>query len=103
MIGDVLSMLTSFPEDYFEISMKAVHRKLTDVRDSLASSVWRPQFIKSLRTYPEFETAALEVAIPSCDACHLGGRKSTIVARLSGNPYDKDTLTVKHLHQSFLV
>lgn len=60
------------------------------LRDSLvASSVWRPQFKISLERYPKFELTQLNYAVPGCDACHLGGRKSSRVGRLGGIPYDK--------------
>lgn len=60
------------------------------LRDSLvASSVWRPKFKISLERYPNFELTQLDYAVPGCDACHFGGRKSTLVGRLGGVPYDK--------------
>ncbi len=36
----------------------------------------------------------LDFAVPHCDACHLGGRKSTVEGRLKGIPYDKLSLEV---------
>lgn len=60
------------------------------LRDSLvASSVWRLEFKKSLENYPEFSLTELDYAVPGCDACHLGGRRSTRIGRLGGIPYDK--------------
>lgn len=60
------------------------------LRDSLvASSVWRLEFKISLERYPKFELTQLGYAVPGCDACHLGGRKSSLVGRLGGTPYDK--------------
>lgn len=65
------------------------------MRDSLVtSSVWRTSFKKPLMTYPEFETVHMDFASPGCDACHLGGRMSTITGRVSGEPYDKLTYEV---------
>ena len=59
------------------------------LRDSLvASSVWRPEFKKALEKYPRFELTELDYVVPGCDACHLGGRKSKLIGRLSGFPYD---------------
>lgn len=55
----------------------------------MASSVWRPEFKGPLEAYPEFDLIPLDFAVPACDACHLGGRMSTLVGRLSGSPYDK--------------
>lgn len=69
--------------------LNVARRKIVGLRDSLvASSVWRPDFKKSLETYPVFTLAHLDFAVPACDACHLGGRMSTLNGRLSGTPYD---------------
>jgi fatty acid-binding protein DegV len=54
----------------------------------VASSVWRPDFKKSLEAYPDFSLAQLSFSVPHCDACHLGGRISTIQGRLAGSAYD---------------
>jgi hypothetical protein len=70
-------------------------RKLSGLRDSLvASSTWRSGFKKSLETYPDFELIRMGVALPMCDACHMGGRISTLLGRVSGQPYDRVTFEV---------
>lgn len=75
---------------YFSVPLQIARRKLSGLRDSLvASSVWRPDFKNQLQRYPTFELAPLSFAIPACDACHLGGRLSTLLGRVSGNPYDR--------------
>ncbi|TFK55040.1 hypothetical protein OE88DRAFT_1805440 [Heliocybe sulcata] len=77
-------------EEYFRVPLHIARRKLTGMRDSLvASSVWRPDFKGPLEKYPNLEVVALEVTIPHCDACHLGSRVSTLLGRVSGEPYDK--------------
>ncbi len=84
-------------DDYFSVPLQIARRKITGMRDSLVtSSVWRPEFKKPLETYPDFETIQLDFALPSCDACHLGGRISTRLGRVSGDPYDKLTFQVHH-------
>lgn len=81
-------------DEYFSVPLSMTKRKLADLRDSLASSVWRPAYKKVLLTYPEFNLHVLDFAIPQCDACHLGGRLSKFVGRLSGDPYDSTTFQV---------
>lgn len=77
-------------QDYFSFPLRTTRRKLLGLRDSLvASSVWRPKFKKALDKYPTFECIPLDFAVPSCDACHLGGRLSTLLGRLGGIAYDK--------------
>ncbi|CCM02373.1 uncharacterized protein FIBRA_04468 [Fibroporia radiculosa] len=79
-------------QQYFIVPLSVTRRKISGMRDSLVtSSTWRPEFKKSLDTYPDFETFRLDFATPSCDACHLGGRMSTILGRLGGRPYDRDS------------
>ncbi|KAF8964710.1 hypothetical protein BDZ97DRAFT_1757813 [Flammula alnicola] len=76
-------------EQYFSVPLQVTRRKLSGLRDSLvSSSVWRPEFKKCLEKYPEFELVRLDLAVPSCDACHLGGRMSTLLGRLSGSSYN---------------
>ncbi|KAG6879983.1 hypothetical protein C0992_008576 [Termitomyces sp. T32_za158] len=78
-----------YREQYFSMPLQTVRRKLSGLRDSLvSSSVWRPDFKKALATYPVFNLIPLDFSVPSCDACHLGGRMSTLIGRLSGSPYD---------------
>ncbi|KAF5377022.1 hypothetical protein D9757_007754 [Collybiopsis confluens] len=77
-------------EEYFSVPLIAARRKITGLRDSLvASSVWRPDYKGSLEKYPEFDLTQLDFGVPGCDACHLGGRTSTLVGRLLGQPYDR--------------
>jgi hypothetical protein len=52
------------------------------------SSVWRRDFRKALELYPDLTLSKLDFAVPHCDACHLGGRQSTVAAWLKGIPYD---------------
>ncbi|KAG8217534.1 hypothetical protein J3R82DRAFT_5683 [Butyriboletus roseoflavus] len=77
-------------EEYLSVPLQTTRRKLSGMRDSLvASSTWRSDFKKVLETYPKFTLVRLKFAIPQCDACHLGGRASTLLGRLSGKPYDE--------------
>jgi len=81
---------TSSEEEYFFIPLQVARRKLSGLRDSLvSSSVWKPAFTRNLEKYPEFQLIELDFAVPSCDACHLGGRMSTLLGRLSGFQYNK--------------
>ncbi|KAH7889668.1 hypothetical protein F5I97DRAFT_1846179 [Phlebopus sp. FC_14] len=77
-------------EQYFSVPLQVARRKLSGMRDSLVtSSVWRPAFKKALEKHPEFSLLRLDFTVPECDACHLGGRMSTLLGRASGKPYDK--------------
>ncbi|KAF8894643.1 hypothetical protein BD779DRAFT_1502200 [Infundibulicybe gibba] len=76
-------------EEYFSVPLQITRRKILGLRDSLVtSSVWKPKFKKPLDRYPEFELVPLDFAVPSCDACNLGGRMSTLLGRTYGFPYD---------------
>ncbi|KAL1944526.1 hypothetical protein VTO73DRAFT_2956 [Trametes versicolor] len=77
---------------YFAVPLQIARRKLSGMRDSLvAGSTWRPNFRKALDTYPDLDVHGLEFTVLGCAACNLGGRKSTLQGRLSGEPYDKLT------------
>ena len=84
-------------DEYFSVPLEIVRRKLDGVRDSIASSKWRPSFTKALKSSPEFHITSLNSAVPYCDACHLGGRMSTFIGRLDGKPYDTTTFQVNLL------
>ncbi|KAI6005918.1 hypothetical protein EDD15DRAFT_2214729 [Pisolithus albus] len=76
-------------EQYFSLPLQITRRKLLGMRDSLVvSSVWGPDFKKSLEKYPEFNLLRMDFGLPVCDACRLGGRVSTLLGRVSGTPYD---------------
>ncbi|KAG8896036.1 hypothetical protein FRB99_000215 [Tulasnella sp. 403] len=78
--------------DYFSVSLSALSRKLGALKDSLVrSSVWKERFTTAINTHPDFELSDLDYAVPHCDACCLGGRKSTLLGRSSGDPYDRNT------------
>ncbi|KAI6022694.1 hypothetical protein EDC04DRAFT_2727848 [Pisolithus marmoratus] len=77
-------------EQYFSLPLQVTRRKLLGMRDSLvASSVWGPDFKKTLEKYPEFTLLRMDFSLPGCDACRLGGRKSTLHGIVSGTPYDE--------------
>ncbi|KAG2034904.1 hypothetical protein BDR03DRAFT_963948 [Suillus americanus] len=77
-------------DKYFSVPLQVARRKLSGMKDSLVtSSVWRPQFKRSLERYPRFELVRMKFSAPQCDACNLGGRISTLIGRVNGKPYDK--------------
>ncbi|THH33837.1 hypothetical protein EUX98_g254 [Antrodiella citrinella] len=79
--------------DFMEQLSKGIaRRKIDGTRDSIVtSSIWRTDYKKPLQMYPVFEVDHMQFSVPSCDACRLGGRISTLTGRLSGEPYDKQT------------
>ena len=85
-------------DEYFSVPFHIVRRKISGIRDSLASSVWRPHFKGALQKYPEFKINLLDFSVPICDACHMGGRISTFVGRTGGSPYDKLTFEVRFVN-----
>lgn len=36
----------------------------------------------------------MDMALPMCNACHMGGRVSTLIGRVGGMPYDRTTFEV---------
>jgi hypothetical protein len=59
-----------------------MRRRVLGMRDSLvASSTWRAGFKAALEKYPALHVREMEFSVPNCDACHLGGRKATLLGR----------------------
>jgi len=81
-------------EHYFSVPFQVIRRKTSSTRDSIASSVWRRDYRNALELYPDLTLVKMDFAVPHCDACHLGGRQSTVEGRLKGIPYDKLSLEV---------
>lgn len=78
--------------EYFVEALSVMRRKLSGIQDSLVtSSVWRNDFKNALRTYPELTLETMTFSLPTCDACHIGGRVSTIVGHLGGSRYNTQT------------
>ncbi|KAI0256818.1 hypothetical protein BJV78DRAFT_1167155 [Lactifluus subvellereus] len=75
-------------EHYFSVPFQVIRRKISGTRDSIASSVWRSEYREALERYPDLTLTKLDFAVPRCDACHLGGRLSTVSGWLKGIPYD---------------
>jgi hypothetical protein len=84
------ALIWSPEEEYFSVPLQVMRRKLSGMKDSLAtSSVWKPEFKKPLERYPDFQLVRMEFSAPYCDACNLGGRVSKLLGRVSGESYDK--------------
>ncbi|KAI1437744.1 hypothetical protein GGR50DRAFT_643986 [Xylaria sp. CBS 124048] len=76
-------------------------RKLDDEVYGLAnskfiSSIWRPDFLRALKSRPQLESFELSSIDPgysqACEACGRSGHPSTSKIILMGTPYHKDTL-----------
>jgi hypothetical protein len=85
----LLAVTRPVESQYVSVPLQIARRKLTGLMESVASSIWRPDFKNALKKYPDFELVSLDYALPSCDACHLGGRMSTLLGRLGGAPYER--------------
>ncbi|KAL4074404.1 hypothetical protein V8B97DRAFT_1949545 [Scleroderma yunnanense] len=76
-------------EEYFSVPLQVTRRKLFGMRDSLViSSIWGPEFKKTLEKYPEFTLIRMKFGVSGCDACRLPSRTSTLLGRVDGTPYD---------------
>jgi hypothetical protein len=81
--------------NYFKTALEAFRRRFRGTRDSLiTSSVWKPEFKRSLERYPEFVIADMDEGVMGCDACHLTGRISKYEGRMEGRSYDEETFEV---------
>lgn len=62
--------------------------------------MWRRDFKEKLERYPDLTLTKLDFTVPHCDACHLGGRQSTVVGWLKGIPYDNLSFEVGYCRLS---
>ena len=94
-----MSLTTNLHVDkpYFSVPFQVIRRKISGTRDSIASSVWRRNFRGTLERHPDLTLTRLDFAVPHCDACHLGGRQSTVAGWLKGIPYDNLSFEVSLL------
>jgi Domain of unknown function (DUF4211) len=87
----VIKFVVNKTDEYFAVPLQMTRRKVLGLRDSLvSSSVWRPAFKGALEDYPDFELTTLNFTVPSCDACHMGGRMSSFIGRVGGSLYNTD-------------
>ena len=82
-------------DDYFSTPLSNLRRKFSSIRDTISSSVWRPEYTRVLRKFPDFEVTIMDFAVPYCNACQLSGRKSKYIGRATGSPYDPKTFEVR--------
>ncbi|KAH9180669.1 hypothetical protein EDB89DRAFT_1920417 [Lactarius sanguifluus] len=75
-------------DDYFLVPFQVIRRKLSDARDSVASSIWRRDYKEALELLPDLTLSKLDFSTPHCDACNVR-KKSTVAGWLKGTPYDK--------------
>ncbi|KAJ7235477.1 hypothetical protein B0H12DRAFT_1141673 [Mycena haematopus] len=77
-------------EDYFSTPLNAARRRISSIRDSLASFRWKPAFTELLTKYPELKMKDLPSAqAPICDVCNKQGRRGCKAGKLSGLPYNR--------------
>ena len=98
----LLTAKSHVDEQYFSVPFQVIRRKISGTRDSIASSVWRRDFREKLERYPDLTLTKLDFAVPHCDACHLGGRQSTVTGWLKGIPYDNLSFEVGYCRLSLV-
>lgn len=77
--------------DYFGRQLRDVRNLMKGFRDSVASTLWRPEFRKALDTYPVWKQADLTEREEYCDGCNRRNQHCFRVAWLRGRPYDRES------------
>lgn len=57
--------------------------------------MWKDPFKRPLLEHPDLSLNDLDFTLQGCDACHMGGRKSSKSAFVSGNRYNPVTYEVR--------
>ncbi|KAF7338261.1 hypothetical protein MVEN_02051400 [Mycena venus] len=80
-------------EEYFSIPFNAARRRISSIRDTLASQRWKPAFTDLLTKYPELKIEDVPSALAAlvCDVCQYKGqgRRGCKSGKLSGIPYNR--------------
>jgi hypothetical protein len=77
--------------EYFGRQLRDMRQLVRGLRDSMAGTLWRPDFRKALETYPEWMQGDLDDIATYCDACNRRGQHCHNNAWLRGKPYDTET------------
>lgn len=87
---DVLPLSKS-DADYFGRQLRDVRNLMKGFRDSLSSTLWKPEFRKALETYPVWQEANLTEREEYCDGCNRRNQRCYRTAWLRGQPYDRES------------
>lgn len=91
---------------YFRHAFKSLEKQIDGITDSaISSNAWKPWFIRTLKSRPEFESEEIPGDIADCDACNIAKRcvfieiqsderHATFLVRLTGPKYNPRTMEV---------
>ncbi|OMJ08232.1 hypothetical protein AYI70_g11676 [Smittium culicis] len=84
---DILACVDPKTASYFESAKNTVENRIETIRDSLvSSSVWNPQFLIDLKSFPIYELEFIDPEL-GCEACNFGiSRTSTFIVNLLAQP-----------------
>ncbi|CAK9779548.1 hypothetical protein CC85DRAFT_304085 [Cutaneotrichosporon oleaginosum] len=73
--------------EYYGRSLRNVREQMSGVKSSITSVLWRPEFLKALKKYPQWKQARLDKEEDHCEACNRSKQACQHEAWLRGSPY----------------
>lgn len=89
--GPDILPLSKSNADYFGRQLRDVRNLMKGFRDSVSSTLWKPEFRKALETYPVWKQADLTEREGYCDGCNRRNQQCHNTAWLRGQPYDRES------------
>ncbi|EJT45616.1 hypothetical protein A1Q1_05765 [Trichosporon asahii var. asahii CBS 2479] len=89
--GPDILPLSKSNADYFGRQLRDVRNLMKGFRDSISSTLWKPEFRKALETYPIWKQADLTEREQYCDGCNRRNQHCYHTAWLRGQPYDRES------------
>jgi hypothetical protein len=90
---DALLPLRGRNDQYYGRSLRNVRDLMSGVKSIIASVLWKPEFVKALKKYPQFKQARLDEEEDHCKACNRSKQACHNEAWLRGSPYHAERHT----------
>ncbi|BEJ16819.1 hypothetical protein CspHIS471_0602200 [Cutaneotrichosporon sp. HIS471] len=74
-------------DQYYGRSLRNVRDQMSGIKSSNSSVLWRPEFVKVLKKYPQWRQAPLQEEEDRCEACNRSKQACRHEAWLRGSPY----------------
>lgn len=74
-------------DQYYGRPLRNVRDQMNGVKNSISSVLWRPEFVKALKKYPQWKQVRLAKEEDRCEACNRSKQACQHEAWLRGSPY----------------
>ncbi|KAL7418762.1 hypothetical protein Q5752_006445 [Cryptotrichosporon argae] len=90
--GPDILPLQGTDSEYFMRPLHELRSRMTGLRDlRVRSQIWKDDFVKALKTFPDYVASHLDEYEQYCNACNRNNQRCYHHVRLEGDPYDPET------------